>query len=88
MIKKILMHSVYILLIVFFVVLSQIKATEAEKQTELAIEYETMALENAETARKSAAEAKRAHDQAEYAMLLAQKERTRAEKLLEKCQGN
>ncbi len=56
------MHGAYILVIVFFVVLSQIKAAEAEKQAVQAQELATKAEMAAEDARKSAAEAFRQQD--------------------------
>lgn len=56
------MHGAYILVIVFFVVLSQIKAAEAEKQAVRAEEMAAKAEMAAEDARKSAADAFRQQD--------------------------
>lgn len=55
--KKYVIHGVYLLLILFFVVLSNIKAKEAEKQTSLALQKTREAERSTRIAEQEAARA-------------------------------
>ncbi len=52
--KKLFPHVIYIVIIVFFIVYANIKAREAEKQTQLAFAQSESAQKNAEDAKKQA----------------------------------
>ncbi|MFT4834957.1 MAG: hypothetical protein ACJAVY_001567 [Marinoscillum sp.] len=52
--KKLLPHIIYIPIIAFFIFYAYIKASEAEKQTQLAFAQSELAQKNEEDARKQA----------------------------------
>ncbi len=83
--KKILMHGAYILLIIFLIVLSQIKSNEAQKATILAKENAEKAEIAAAQARDAAAQALMERERAIEALKEAEEQRVRAEKLAENC---
>ncbi|MEQ8473283.1 MAG: hypothetical protein RIC35_18955 [Marinoscillum sp.] len=69
--KKIIIHVVYLLIIGFFVVFGNIKASEAEKNRELALANEEKAIEQAESARRAEEDADRAAAEARLQARLA-----------------
>ncbi|HCX22768.1 MAG: hypothetical protein CMB80_26910 [Flammeovirgaceae bacterium] len=85
--KKALPHILYILVILFLGVLSQINSKEAEKQEMIATSSAEKAEEAVEEAMKSAAMAKKAENLALNEAKKAQEARLEAERLLKECKG-
>ena len=85
--KKALPHILYILVIVFLGVLSQINRANAERNQILATTYAEKAEQAAEDAMHAAADARRQEDLAHQQSLLAEEARMEAERLLKECNG-
>ena len=81
--KKAWYHILYLLIIVFFLVLAQIKAADAQKNKEMAEAEAEKFLRLSDEVLKCAAEAVKAQDEAEKAMLMANE----ANRLLKECEG-